>query len=242
MIYKGTKTWFIKAQKSAWCYFGLKRTCWNSKTMVPKICVRTKHANIICNACWNSPRHVGMKTSMFKKVNLHPACSTAWGKIKRHVENCRCWIQHVQIAAEIKGMLKEWKKACWKMEFLNPACSNCCRKKRHVEGIKTACWKMVVLNPACKKIQHVETATDKKRHVEVKSSMLKINKACWKKQYVPAQKFLLMGTASVHAAIAASNASLPTLTTTVTERSEDGACGQWDVSSDSDDAFPRSHL
>jgi hypothetical protein len=29
-----------------------------------------------------------------------------------------------------------------------------------------------------KKIQHVETATDKKRHVEVKSSMLKINKVC----------------------------------------------------------------
>ena len=79
------------------------------------------------------------------------------------------------------------------MEFLNPACSNCCRKKRHVEGIKTACWKMVLLNPACwKKIQHVETATDKKRHVEVKSSMLKINKACWQKRHVPAQKFLLM--------------------------------------------------
>ena len=92
-----------------------------------------------------------------------------------------------------KGMLKEWKKACWKMVLLNPACWNCCRKKRHVEGIKTACWKMVLLNSACwKKIRHVETATDKKRHVEVKSGMLKINKACWKKRHVPAQKFLLM--------------------------------------------------
>ena len=29
-----------------------------------------------------------------------------------------------------------------------------------------------------KKIRHVETAKDKKRHVEVKSGMLKINKAC----------------------------------------------------------------
>jgi hypothetical protein len=134
------------------------------------------------------------ESGMLKLLQKKTACSR---NEKRHVEKWSSWIRHVEIAAEKNGMMKEWKKACWKMEFLNLACWNCCRKKRHVEVIKTACWKMEFLNPACwKKIRHVESATDKKRHVEgMKKGMLKIeflNPACWnccrKKRHVEGMK------------------------------------------------------
>ena len=78
-------------------------------------------------ACWPYLQYMlefttacGMKTSMLQNVNLHPACSTACGKIKRPgyvtlVGKWRCWIQHVQTAAaETKGMLKELKKGMLK--------------------------------------------------------------------------------------------------------------------------------
>jgi hypothetical protein len=54
------------------------------------------------------------------------------------------------------------------MEMLNPACSNCCRKKRHVEGIKKGMLKnggdeSSMFKLLQKKKRHVQGI---KKHVE----------------------------------------------------------------------------